>query len=183
MQPIFSSAKGLLSDQNITSVILTEKGFPPIWRGVTASATATTALLRTPRATVPWRAAPARRLIGVRRGVFEKRLRDRINISLYELKRLVYQAFENSGSAKLEKAEILQMTVDHLKVLHASKVYDMNGVLCKTGQPDTYKLASAYHVFGMWTQKYTCWGCNLRGQLMEATDCPAFNQYHYLPFR
>ena len=53
-----------------------------------------------------------------RRGVIEKRRRDRINNSLTELRRLVPAAFEKQGSAKLEKAEILQMTVDHLRMLH-----------------------------------------------------------------
>lgn len=52
-----------------------------------------------------------------RRGVIEKRRRDRINTSLNELKQLVPTALEKSGSAKLEKAEILQMTVEHLKIL------------------------------------------------------------------
>ncbi|XP_068616401.1 hairy/enhancer-of-split related with YRPW motif protein 1-like [Brachionichthys hirsutus] len=55
-----------------------------------------------------------------RRGIIEKRRRDRINNSLSELRRLVPSAFDKQGSAKLEKAEILQMTVDHLKMLHAS---------------------------------------------------------------
>ncbi|XP_069477348.1 hairy/enhancer-of-split related with YRPW motif protein 1 [Ambystoma mexicanum] len=55
-----------------------------------------------------------------RRGVIEKRRRDRINNSLSELRRLVPSAFEKQGSAKLEKAEILQMTVDHLKMLHTA---------------------------------------------------------------
>ena len=54
-----------------------------------------------------------------RRGVIEKKRRDRINTSLTELKRLVPAACEKQGSAKLEKAEILQLTVDHLKMLHA----------------------------------------------------------------
>lgn len=54
-----------------------------------------------------------------RRGVIEKKRRDRINTSLLELKRLVPSAFEKQGSAKLEKAEILQLTVDHLKMIHA----------------------------------------------------------------
>lgn len=54
-----------------------------------------------------------------RRGVIEKKRRDRINSSLSELKRLVPSAFEKQGSAKLEKAEILQLTVDHLKTLHS----------------------------------------------------------------
>ena len=51
--------------------------------------------------------------------MIEKRRRDRINNSLHELKRLVPAAFEKQGSAKLEKAEILQMTVDHLRTLHS----------------------------------------------------------------
>ncbi|XP_042907064.1 hairy/enhancer-of-split related with YRPW motif protein [Parasteatoda tepidariorum] len=54
-----------------------------------------------------------------RRGVIEKRRRDRINNSLSELRRLVPAAYEKQGSAKLEKAEILQMTVDHLKLMHS----------------------------------------------------------------
>uniref|UniRef100_A0A3P9JYN1 Uncharacterized protein n=1 Tax=Oryzias latipes TaxID=8090 RepID=A0A3P9JYN1_ORYLA len=56
-----------------------------------------------------------------RRGIVEKRRRDRINSSLSELRRLVPTASEKQGSAKLEKAEILQMTVDHLKMLQAEK--------------------------------------------------------------
>lgn len=51
--------------------------------------------------------------------MIEKRRRDRINLSLDELRKLVPAANEKQGSAKLEKAEILQMTVDHLKQLHA----------------------------------------------------------------
>uniref|UniRef100_A0A4W6EQI0 Hes-related family bHLH transcription factor with YRPW motif 2 n=1 Tax=Lates calcarifer TaxID=8187 RepID=A0A4W6EQI0_LATCA len=54
------------------------------------------------------------------RQIIEKRRRDRINNSLSELRRLVPTAFEKQGSAKLEKAEILQMTVDHLKMLQAT---------------------------------------------------------------
>lgn len=50
-----------------------------------------------------------------RRGVIEKRRRDKINSSLSDLKRLVPSAFEKQGSAKLEKAEILKLTVEHLK--------------------------------------------------------------------
>lgn len=60
-----------------------------------------------------------------RRGIIEKRRRDRINTSLTELRRLVPTAYEKQGSAKLEKAEILQLTVDHLKMIHAkgTRVY------------------------------------------------------------
>ena len=69
-----------------------------------------------------------------RRGIIEKRRRDRINTSLSELRRLVPSAFEKQGSAKLEKAEILQLTVDHLKSLHA-KGARFSLLLSKT-QPD-----------------------------------------------
>ncbi|CAG11146.1 unnamed protein product [Tetraodon nigroviridis] len=58
--------------------------------------------------------------VATRRQIIEKRRRDRINNCLSELRRLVPSAFEKQGSAKLEKAEILQMTVDHLKMLHAA---------------------------------------------------------------
>lgn len=49
--------------------------------------------------------------------MIEKRRRDRINHCLTELRRLVPQAISKEGSTKLEKAEILQMTVDHLRAL------------------------------------------------------------------
>ncbi|CAO1400262.1 unnamed protein product [Diamesa serratosioi] len=75
-----------------------------------------------------------------RRGVIEKKRRDRINSSLSELKRLVPSAFEKQGSAKLEKAEILQLTVDHLKLLH-SKGIDSVGF-------DPQRFAMDYHVIG-----------------------------------
>lgn len=76
-----------------------------------------------------------------RRGIIEKRRRDRINSSLSELRRLVPAAFEKQGSAKLEKAEILQMTVDHLKVLHSKA--GLNGY-----NLDTAALAMDYRSVG-----------------------------------
>ncbi|KAL4218374.1 Hairy/enhancer-of-split with YRPW motif protein 1 [Mactra antiquata] len=76
-----------------------------------------------------------------RRGVIEKRRRDRINNSLSELRRLVPSAFEKQGSAKLEKAEILQMTVDHLKMLHSKGVNGYNF-------PDPHGLALDYRSIG-----------------------------------
>lgn len=66
-----------------------------------------------------------------RRGVIEKKRRDRINSSLVELKRLVPSAFEKQGSAKLEKAEILQLTVDHLRSLHAKGKQKMTRISYK----------------------------------------------------
>ncbi|XP_022915656.1 hairy/enhancer-of-split related with YRPW motif protein [Onthophagus taurus] len=75
-----------------------------------------------------------------RRGVIEKKRRDRINTSLSELKRLVPSAFEKQGSAKLEKAEILQMTVDHLKMLHAKGLDSF--------AYDPHKYAMDYHGMG-----------------------------------
>ncbi|XP_014258484.1 hairy/enhancer-of-split related with YRPW motif protein-like, partial [Cimex lectularius] len=74
-----------------------------------------------------------------RRGIIEKRRRDRINTSLLELRRLVPSAFEKQGSAKLEKAEILQMTVDHLKNLHSKGLDSMY---------DPTKIAMDYHSIG-----------------------------------
>lgn len=61
--------------------------------------------------------------------MIEKRRRDRINNSLNELRRLVPAAFEKQGSAKLEKAEILQMTVDHLTMLHAKGKFSANSAI------------------------------------------------------
>jgi YRPW motif-containing protein len=74
-----------------------------------------------------------------RRGIIEKRRRDRINTSLTELKRLVPQALEKSGSAKLEKAEILQMAVDHLKTMNSNNL---------AGGYDTTRVARDYHCVG-----------------------------------
>merc|ERR1712083_465378 len=53
-----------------------------------------------------------------KRGEIEKKRRDRINDCLNEIKDLVPTAMEKSSVNKLEKAEILQMTVDHLKSVH-----------------------------------------------------------------
>ena len=53
-----------------------------------------------------------------KRGEIEKKRRDRINDCLNEIKELVPTAMEKSNVNKLEKAEILQMTVDHLKTIH-----------------------------------------------------------------
>ncbi|XP_077973186.1 hairy/enhancer-of-split related with YRPW motif protein 1-like [Styela clava] len=63
-----------------------------------------------------------------RRGVIEKRRRDRINNSLSELRRLVPTANEKQGCAKLEKAEILQLTVEHLKALQGSLYLPTTGL-------------------------------------------------------
>jgi YRPW motif-containing protein len=52
-----------------------------------------------------------------KRGEIEKRRRDRINDCLNEIKELVPNALEKSNVNKLEKAEILQMAVDHLRMV------------------------------------------------------------------
>jgi len=65
-----------------------------------------------------------------RRGVIEKKRRDRINLSLSELKRLVPSAYEKQGSAKLEKAEILQLTVEHLKTLNSKGKFHLMLFYC-----------------------------------------------------
>lgn len=52
-----------------------------------------------------------------KRGEIEKRRRDRINDCLNEIKELVPTALEKSNVNKLEKAEILQLAVDHLRLV------------------------------------------------------------------
>ncbi|XP_011202178.2 hairy/enhancer-of-split related with YRPW motif protein [Bactrocera dorsalis] len=75
-----------------------------------------------------------------RRGVIEKKRRDRINSSLTELKRLVPTAYEKQGSAKLEKAEILQLTVEHLKNLQTKGIESFSY--------DPQRFAMDYHIIG-----------------------------------
>ncbi|OQR73782.1 hairy/enhancer-of-split related with YRPW motif protein-like [Tropilaelaps mercedesae] len=75
-----------------------------------------------------------------KRGAIEKKRRDRINNCLNELRRLVPAAFEKQASAKLEKAEILQMTVEHLRGLEAKGL----GALAN----DPQKFAMDYHRVG-----------------------------------
>ena len=71
-----------------------------------------------------------------RRGMIEKKRRDRINDSLNDLRKLVPAALEKSSSTKLEKAEILQMTVEHLRMLGSRSDYS---------DP---RLAMEYHAVG-----------------------------------
>ncbi|CDW56020.1 hairy:enhancer of split related with YRPW motif [Trichuris trichiura] len=75
-----------------------------------------------------------------RRGIIEKRRRDRINHCLGELRCLVPAAIEKHGSQKLEKAEILQLTVEYLRFLTAS---GNDNVTC-----DLQRLATDYLLAG-----------------------------------
>ncbi|XP_069795894.1 hairy and enhancer of split-related protein helt [Narcine bancroftii] len=52
--------------------------------------------------------------------VIEKRRRDRINRCLNELGKTVPMALAKQGTGKLEKAEILEMTVQYLRALHSA---------------------------------------------------------------
>ncbi|XP_062615791.1 hairy and enhancer of split-related protein HELT-like [Saccostrea cucullata] len=54
--------------------------------------------------------------------VIEKRRRDRINSCLSELSQAVPAAFSKQSSGKLEKAEILEMTVDYLRAIQATEI-------------------------------------------------------------
>jgi YRPW motif-containing protein len=74
-----------------------------------------------------------------RRGQIEKKRRDRINDSLGELKRLVPCAVEKSSSTKLEKAEILQMTVEYLRTIQSGGGREY---------PDHHRVAMDYHAVG-----------------------------------
>ncbi|KAM4807671.1 hairy and enhancer of split-related protein HELT [Rhinophrynus dorsalis] len=61
-----------------------------------------------------------RRRTPISHKVIEKRRRDRINRCLSELGKTVPMALAKQNSGKLEKAEILEMTVQYLRALHAS---------------------------------------------------------------
>ncbi|KAL5019357.1 hypothetical protein ScPMuIL_005079 [Solemya velum] len=54
--------------------------------------------------------------------VIEKRRRDRINNCLAELSQTVPSAFAKQNSGKLEKAEILEMTVEYLRVIQGTEI-------------------------------------------------------------
>ncbi|XP_025115546.1 hairy and enhancer of split-related protein helt-like [Pomacea canaliculata] len=54
--------------------------------------------------------------------VIEKRRRDRINNCLSELSQTVPAAFSKQTSGKLEKAEILEMTVEYLRAVQATEI-------------------------------------------------------------
>ncbi|XP_069486429.1 hairy and enhancer of split-related protein HELT [Ambystoma mexicanum] len=60
------------------------------------------------------------RRIPVSHKVIEKRRRDRINRCLLELGKAVPMALAKQSSGKLEKAEILEMTVQYLRALHSA---------------------------------------------------------------
>uniref|UniRef100_A0A8D2J994 Hairy and enhancer of split-related protein HELT n=1 Tax=Varanus komodoensis TaxID=61221 RepID=A0A8D2J994_VARKO len=61
-----------------------------------------------------------RKRIPVSHKVIEKRRRDRINRCLNELGKTVPMALAKQSSGKLEKAEILEMTVQYLRALHSA---------------------------------------------------------------
>ncbi|XP_072783893.1 hairy and enhancer of split-related protein HELT isoform X3 [Taeniopygia guttata] len=61
-----------------------------------------------------------RRRTPVSHKVIEKRRRDRINRCLTELGKTVPMALAKQSSGKLEKAEILEMTVQYLRALHSA---------------------------------------------------------------
>ncbi|XP_055341379.1 hairy/enhancer-of-split related with YRPW motif protein 1-like [Paramacrobiotus metropolitanus] len=59
-----------------------------------------------------------------RRGIVEKRRRDRINSSLVELRNLILSAtgkMELQDTSKLDKSEILQRTIDYLRSLQSKR--------------------------------------------------------------
>ncbi|KRZ70771.1 Hairy/enhancer-of-split related with YRPW motif protein 1 [Trichinella papuae] len=75
-----------------------------------------------------------------RRGIIEKRRRDRINNCLAELRLLVPAAIEKQGTQKLEKAEILQLTVEYLRLLHSTGV--------DSALMEKHRFAVDYHMMG-----------------------------------
>ncbi|XP_038610998.1 hairy and enhancer of split-related protein HELT [Tachyglossus aculeatus] len=81
---------------------------------------------------------PGRQRAPVSHKVIEKRRRDRINRCLSELGKTVPMALVKQSSGKLEKAEILEMTVQYLRALHAAD--------CPRG-PDKELLTEFAHYF------------------------------------
>ncbi|KRX73705.1 LIM domain-containing protein unc-97 [Trichinella sp. T6] len=75
-----------------------------------------------------------------RRGIIEKRRRDKINNCLAELRLLVPAAIEKQGTQKLEKAEILQLTVEYLRLLHSTGV--------DSAVMEKHRFAADYHMMG-----------------------------------
>ncbi|XP_060699295.1 hairy and enhancer of split-related protein helt [Hemiscyllium ocellatum] len=64
--------------------------------------------------------AKERKAAPVSHKVIEKRRRDRINRCLNELGKTIPMALAKQGTGKLEKAEILEMTVQYLRALHSA---------------------------------------------------------------
>lgn len=62
----------------------------------------------------------------------EKRRRDKINNSLIELKSLVPTAKAREASEKLEKAQILKLTVDYLKSISEGSQQKISSSLIKS---------------------------------------------------
>ncbi|KRZ52683.1 LIM domain-containing protein unc-97 [Trichinella nativa] len=71
---------------------------------------------------------------------YEKRRRDKINNCLAELRLLVPAAIEKQGTQKLEKAEILQLTVEYLRLLHSTGV--------DSAVMEKHRFAADYHMMG-----------------------------------
>eukprot|EP00117_Sycon_ciliatum_P009285 scpid20849/ scgid11640/ Hairy and enhancer of split-related protein HELT; HES/HEY-like transcription factor; Protein Hes-like; Protein megane len=69
--------------------------------------------------------------------IIEKKRRDRINNCLAELSKLIPQAYLKQGSTKLEKAEILEMTVRHLHDLSGGED-DETSLAAKSGYGSGY---------------------------------------------
>ena len=74
--------------------------------------------------------------------MIEKKRRDRINASLGELRRLVPAAARDPHSGKLEKAEILQLTVEHLRTLRNKGEFIIvtliSFTVCKLGEINVF---------------------------------------------
>lgn len=62
--------------------------------------------------------------------IVEKKRRDRINSSIGQLKSLLGEEFQNGEpNMKMEKADILEMTVNYLK-LHSQRMFTGTCIFC-----------------------------------------------------
>ncbi|NP_001161564.1 hey-like transcription factor [Saccoglossus kowalevskii] len=83
--------------------------------------------------------------------VIEKRRRDRINNCLSELSQTVPAAFAKQTSGKLEKAEILEMTVEYLRAIQRSGLaakFENAGYNPETTWQDSWQELSEYYQTG-----------------------------------
>ncbi|QQP39928.1 Hairy/enhancer-of-split related with YRPW motif protein, partial [Caligus rogercresseyi] len=99
-----------------------------------------------------------------RRGMIEKRRRERIK-HLLGTKKLVPSALEKSGSAKLEKAEILQLTVEHLKDMQSgyeSHKYEHQAVGIRESAAEVARYLVSDPLKLDWSRIYKCTPLSVR---------------------
>lgn len=60
--------------------------------------------------------------------IIEKRRRDRMNSCLADLSRLIPPQFQRKGRGRIEKTEIIEMSIRYMKQLQSQEVYQKESV-------------------------------------------------------